>query len=98
MFPGHNIVSSQSVVTIRQDAREPVRKLSTMRRGLLPSRAKDMSIGYKTINVRAETVATTSSFREPFKSQCCLVLARVLRAMANAYFYGKTLRQTVHVH
>ena len=63
MFPGHKIVPSQSVVTIRQDAREPVRKLSTMRRGLLPSRAKDMSIGNKTINARAEAVATTPSFR-----------------------------------
>ena len=61
--------------TIRQDAREPVRKLSTMRWGLMPSWAKDPSIGYKTINARAETVATTASFREPFKSQRCLVPA-----------------------
>jgi putative SOS response-associated peptidase YedK len=44
-----------------------------MRWGLLPSWAKDMSIEYKTINPRAETVATTPSFREPFKSQRCLV-------------------------
>jgi putative SOS response-associated peptidase YedK len=31
--------------------------------------------GYKTINARAETVATTPSFREPFQSQRCLVPA-----------------------
>jgi putative SOS response-associated peptidase YedK len=70
-----NVAPSQSVLTIRQDAREPGRKLSTMRWGLVPSWAKDPSIGYKTINARAETVATTASFREPFKSQRCLVPA-----------------------
>src|ERR1700680_4572677 len=75
VFPRYNIAPSQAVVTIRQDTHEPVRKLSAMRWGLLPSWAKDMNIGYKTINARAETVATTPSFREPFKSQRCLVPA-----------------------
>jgi putative SOS response-associated peptidase YedK len=73
--PRYNIAPSQPVVTIRQDARKPVRTLSTMRWGLVPSWAKDPSIGYKTINARAEIVSTTTSFREPFKSQRCLVPA-----------------------
>jgi putative SOS response-associated peptidase YedK len=73
--PRYNIAPSQPVVTIRQDASEPVRKLSMMRWGLLPSWAKDPSVGYETINARAETVATTASFREPFKSQRCLIPA-----------------------
>jgi putative SOS response-associated peptidase YedK len=73
--PRYNIAPSQPVVTIRQDAREPIRKLSMMRWGLVPSWAKDPNIGYKTINARAETVATTASFREPFKSQRCLIPA-----------------------
>jgi putative SOS response-associated peptidase YedK len=73
LSPRYNIAPSQPVVTIRQDAREPIRKLSTMRWGLLPSWAKDPSIGYKTINARSETVATTASFREPFRSQRCLI-------------------------
>jgi putative SOS response-associated peptidase YedK len=42
---------------------------------LVASWSKDRSIGYKTINARTETVATTASFREPFKSQRCLVPA-----------------------
>jgi len=63
--PRYNIAPSQPVITIRQDASKPVRTLSTMRWGLLPSWAKDMSMGYKTINARAETVATTPLFREP---------------------------------
>ncbi len=46
-----------------------------MRWGLVPSWARDPSIGYKTINARAETVSTTASFREPFKSQRCLIPA-----------------------
>jgi putative SOS response-associated peptidase YedK len=73
--PRYNIAPSQPVVTIRQDAREPIRMLSMMRWGLVPSWAKDPAIGYKTINARAEAVATTASFREPFKSQRCLIPA-----------------------
>jgi putative SOS response-associated peptidase YedK len=73
--PRYNVAPSQSVLTIRREAREPVRKLSTMQWGLIPSWSKDPSIGYKTINARSETVVTTVSFREPFKSQRCLVPA-----------------------
>jgi putative SOS response-associated peptidase YedK len=73
--PRYNIAPSQPVLTIRQDASEPVRLLSPMRWGLIPSWAKDASMAFKTINARAETVATTPSFREPFKSQRCLIPA-----------------------
>jgi len=73
--PRYNIAPSQPVVTIRQDAREPIRTLSMMRWGLVASWTEDPSIGYKTINARAETVATTASFREPFKLQRCLIPA-----------------------
>lgn len=73
--PRYNIAPSQPVVAIRQGTREPVRKLSNLRWGLIPSWAKDISIGYKTINARAETVANTPSFRDAFKSQRCLVPA-----------------------
>jgi len=73
--PRYNVAPSQPILTIRRDAREPVRKLSTMRWGLIPSWSNDPSIGYRTINARSETVATTASFREPFKSQRCLVPA-----------------------
>ena len=73
--PRYNIAPSQPVVTIRQDAAKPVRRLATMRWGLIPSWAKDTSMAFKTINARAETVATTPSFRDPFKSQRCLIPA-----------------------
>jgi putative SOS response-associated peptidase YedK len=73
--PRYNLAPSQPVLTIRQDAREPIRKISSMRWGLVPSWARDLGIGYKTINARAETVSTTASFREQFKSQRCLLPA-----------------------
>jgi putative SOS response-associated peptidase YedK len=73
--PRYNVAPSQPVLTIRQDDREPTRKISTMRWGLIPSWSRDPSIGYKTINARSETVATTASFREPFRSQRCLIPA-----------------------
>ena len=46
-----------------------------MRWGLVPSWAKDPTIGFRTINARSETVTTMPSFREPFKSQRCLIPA-----------------------
>jgi putative SOS response-associated peptidase YedK len=74
-IPRYNIAPTQPVLTIRQDVREPIRRLSTTRWGLIPSWAKDPSVAYKTINAKAETAATTASFREPFKSQRCLIPA-----------------------
>jgi putative SOS response-associated peptidase YedK len=46
-----------------------------VRWGLVPHWAKDLSIGARMINARAETVAEKPSFREPFKKRRCLVVA-----------------------
>ena len=43
--------------------------------GLVPSWAKDVKIGYKMFNARAETVAEKPSFRNAFKRRRCLVPA-----------------------
>ena len=45
--PRYNVAPTQPILTIRQNAGEPVRRLSTMRWGLIPSWAKDPGIGYK---------------------------------------------------
>jgi putative SOS response-associated peptidase YedK len=74
IVPRYNIAPSQPVLAIRQVAGKR-RQFSTMRWGLVPSWAKDPSIGFKTINPRVETVQTTPSFRDPFKSQRCLIPA-----------------------
>jgi putative SOS response-associated peptidase YedK len=50
-------------------------KFEAMRWGLVPFWAKDLKIGAKTINARAETVATKPAFRAAFKARRCLVPA-----------------------
>jgi putative SOS response-associated peptidase YedK len=73
--PRYNIAPTQNVEVIRQHTEEPKRFGSQMRWGLIPSWAKDASIGYKMINARAETVATKPSFREALKKRRCLIPA-----------------------
>lgn len=51
------------------------RALDGARWGLVPPWAKDVSIGNRMINARAETVATKPSFRRPFAHSRCLVPA-----------------------
>ena len=46
-----------------------------LRWGLIPFWAKDEKVGFKSINARAETVATAPSFREAFRHRHCLVPA-----------------------
>lgn len=43
--------------------------------GLIPYWAKDMKIGYRMINARAETLAEKNSFKNPLQRSRCLVLA-----------------------
>jgi putative SOS response-associated peptidase YedK len=48
---------------------------SNHRWGLIPSWAKDIKFGYKTINARSETADTKPSFRSAFKKRRCLIPA-----------------------
>lgn len=73
--PRYNIAPTQPVPVIRREPNQPTRELSVLRWGLIPSWATDPTIGYKTINARSETVTTTASFREPFRSRRCLIPA-----------------------
>jgi putative SOS response-associated peptidase YedK len=54
---------------------EPVRELRVVRWGLVPSWAKDISIGSKMINARAETVSEKPAFRSAFSRRRCLLPA-----------------------
>jgi putative SOS response-associated peptidase YedK len=71
----YNIAPTQPVAVIRQSPKEPVRKLSLMRWGLIPSWAKDASGAARMINARAETAATKPAFRDALKSRRCLIPA-----------------------
>ena len=73
--PRYNIAPSQMVACVRHAPENEHRECVLLKWGLIPSWAKDPSIGYKMINARAETVADKPSFRKAFKHQRCLVIA-----------------------
>jgi putative SOS response-associated peptidase YedK len=73
--PRYNVAPTQPVPVIRQSLRQPIRELSLMRWGLIPSSAKDSSVGAPMINARSETVGTKPAFREAFKARRCLIPA-----------------------
>lgn len=73
--PRYNVAPTQPVPVIRQDPKEPVRRLSLVRWGLVPSWSKDASSAAKMINARSETAATLPAFREPLRLRRCLVPA-----------------------
>ena len=59
-----------AVITNRRE-----KQLSYFKWGLIPSWAKDPSIGNKMINARAETISEKPSYKVPLRSQRCLVPA-----------------------
>jgi putative SOS response-associated peptidase YedK len=73
--PRYNIAPTQPVPVIRQNPKEPIRDLSLMRWGLVPSWAKDASGAAGMINARSETAATKPAFRDPLKFRRCLIPA-----------------------
>lgn len=58
-----------------ETAPEPVRQLRVLKWGLVPSWAKDPSIGSRMINARVETLAEKPSFRRAFAQRRCLIPA-----------------------
>jgi putative SOS response-associated peptidase YedK len=71
--PRYNIAPTQQVPIVRQDRNEPKRTFSPVRWGLIPSWAKDRSIGFKTINAMSETAAEKPAFRDAMKQRRCLI-------------------------
>jgi putative SOS response-associated peptidase YedK len=73
--PRYNIAPTQEVLAIvrRPDALD--RQARLLRWGLIPMWAEGPAVGSRTINARAETVATKPAFRRAFKQRRCLVLA-----------------------
>ena len=70
--PRYNGAPTQMLAVITG---ENPHKLSYHRWGLIPPWAKDISIGNKMINARAETITEKPSFRTPLFSKRCLVPA-----------------------
>ncbi len=73
--PSYNIMPSQLVACVRNAPENGHREYVPLKWGLVPSWAKDASMGNKMINARAETVAEKPSFRSAFKKRRCLIVA-----------------------
>jgi putative SOS response-associated peptidase YedK len=69
------IVNRRSRDADGQPVGEPVRQLRIASWGLVPSWAKDRSIGARMINARSEGLATARSFRRAYAARRCLVAA-----------------------
>jgi putative SOS response-associated peptidase YedK len=71
--PSWNVAPTDPLPVVRYDAKERQRTLEVMRWGLIPYWAKDVKIGFSTINARAEEIDTKPAFREAFRQRRCLV-------------------------
>src|SRR5258708_26808455 len=70
-----NIAPTDPILAVRFDPKSGQRSLDALRWGLVPHFAKDLSMGARFINARAETVATLPAFRDAFKRHRCLIPA-----------------------
>lgn len=75
LSPRYNIAPTQQIATVSVNSESSERQLKMLRWGLIPSWAKDVKMGAKLINARAETVAEKPAFRAAFKKRRCLILA-----------------------
>src|SRR5438876_8829817 len=71
--PRYNVAPTQPMAVIVQH--EGKRHLTHHRWGLVPFFAKDLSIGARMINARAETLTSQAAFRESFEARRCIVPA-----------------------
>ncbi|MDW7691962.1 SOS response-associated peptidase [Flammeovirgaceae bacterium SG7u.111] len=51
------------------------KEISFLKWGLVPSWAKDLGIGFKTINARIETLSKKPAFKDAYEQRRCLVIA-----------------------
>lgn len=72
--PRYNIAPTQFIATVRADG-SGARSLAMLYWGLVPSWAREKSIGARMINARAETLGEKPSFRAAYRRRRCLVLA-----------------------
>jgi putative SOS response-associated peptidase YedK len=71
--PRYNIAPTQDILGVYQS--EDGREVTFYKWGLIPSWAKDTSMGAQLINARSETVTEKPAFREAFKKRRCLIPA-----------------------
>ena len=75
LAPSYNIAPQTFEPVVRLDPETGERELTVMRWGLIPFWAKDSKMAFNTINAKAETITTSSVYREAMKRRRCLVPA-----------------------
>lgn len=79
--PDYNVAPTKDVWAVMErptrgePAEPPHRQLRVVRWGLVPSWAKDPSIGSRLINARTETIAAKPAFKKAFAKRRCLLPA-----------------------
>jgi putative SOS response-associated peptidase YedK len=79
--PDYNVAPTKEVYAVfdrvprKADDAAPERRLATVTWGLVPSWAKDRSIGNRMINARVETLASKPAFKRAFSVRRCLLPA-----------------------
>lgn len=72
--PNYNVAPTNTILVVAEDA-DHVRHIDTMRWGLVPSWARNPSIGGRMINARAETVGAKNAYRHAFAYRRCIIPA-----------------------
>jgi len=73
--PQYNIAPTQPVAVILRKPEDSELQFQQLHWGLIPSWAKDPSMGARLINARAETITEKPAFRSAFRHRRCLVVA-----------------------
>ncbi len=81
-----------------KETREVARELRVVRWGLVPSWAKDVSIGSRLINARVETVDSKPAFRRAFARRRCLLPADGFYEWQPVEKDGRTRKQPYFIH
>lgn len=71
--PNYNTAPTTGVYVVHRDG--ATRRLDSFRWGLVPPWAKDVNVGNRMINARAETVAEKPAYRAAFKKRRCIIPA-----------------------
>ena len=73
MEPRYNIAPTQEILGVYESMNG--REVTFYKWGLVPSWAKDTSIGSRLINARSETLTEKPAFRQAFKQRRCIIPA-----------------------
>ena len=90
----YNVAPSQQVYAIaerrpKDEGDEPRRQLGSFKWGLVPSWAKDPSIGNRMINARAETLSSRNAYKRALARHRCIIPANAFYEWQVREFEGR---------